>query len=142
MRKLLIMLSVTIAGLGVGGGAAYATSMFLAPPAPADHSGPTAFVPAGKILAPLVLKDGRLSGYVSFTVELEVGADVAEDVQTRLPLLLNAVNMRTYKTPMAAGPDGLLPDIGTFRKVVMAAADEAFGKGVVRRAAITQANPV
>ena len=142
MRKLILMLSVALAGLGVGGGAAYATSMFLAPPAPADTPGPAAFVPAGKILAPLVQKAGRLSSYVSFTVELEVGADTAEDVQARLPLLLNAVNMRTYKTPMAAGPDGLLPDIGTFRKVVMEAADEAFGKGMVRRAAITQANPV
>jgi len=142
MRKFLLLLSVAVAGLGVGGGAAWATSMFLAAPPPADTSGPSAFVPAGKVLAPLVLKDGRLSGYVSFTVELEVGADTAEEVQAKLPLLLNAINMRTYKTPMAAGPDGLLPNLGTFRKVVMESADEAFGKNVVRKAAITQANPV
>lgn len=141
MRKLLLMLAVAVAGLGVGGGGAWATSMFLAPPV-ADAAGPAVFVPAGKVLAPLVSKDGRLAGYESFTVELEVSAGTAEDVQARLPLLLNAINMRTYRTPMAAGPDGLLPNIATFRKVVMEAADEAFGKGVVRRAAITEARPV
>ena len=41
----------------------------------------------------------------------------------------------------AAGPDGLLPTIGLFRKVVIEAAYEAFGKGVVVRAAVTQATP-
>jgi hypothetical protein len=142
MRKFLLLLSVAIAGLGVGGGAAWATSIFLAPPAAADPAGPAVFVPAGKVLAPLVTKDGRLAGYESFKVELEVSGDDAETVQARLPLLLNAINMRTYKTPMAAGADGLLPNLGTFRKLVMDAADEAFGKGVVRRAAITEATPV
>jgi hypothetical protein len=116
--------------------------MFLAPPAAPDPAGPAVFVPAGKVLTPLVSKDGRLAGYESFKVELEVNADRAEDVQARLPLLLNAINMRTYRTPMAAGPDGLLPNIATFRKVVMEAAEEAFGKGVVRRAAITEATPI
>ena len=142
MRKLLLLLSVAIAGLGVGSGAAWGTSMFMAPPPAGDTGGPAAFVPAGKVLAPLVLKDGRLSGYVSFNLELEVGADQAESVRLGLPLLLNAINMRTYKTPMAAGPDGLLPNLGLFRNVVMQAAEEAYGKGVVRRAAITEASPV
>jgi len=142
MRKLLLLLSVAIAGLGVGGGAAWGTSMLLGPAAPADSHGAAAFVPAGKVLAPLVFKDGRLSGYVSFKVELEVDADAVETVAARLPLMLNAINMRTYKTPMAAGPDGLLPDLGMFRKVVIEAADEAYGKGVVRRVALTEATPV
>ena len=142
MRKFFLLLSVSIAGLGVGGGAAWGTSLLLGPAAPADTLGAAAFVPAGKVLAPLVFKDGRLSGYVSFKVELEVDADAAESVQARLPLVLNAINMRTYRTPMAAGPDGLLPNLGMFRKVVMEAADEAFGKGVVRRVAVTEATPV
>ena len=142
MRKLLLLITVTIAGLGVGGGAAWGTSLFLAPPAAADPGGPSAFVPAGKVLAPLVLKDGRLSGYVTFKLELEVSADDTARVTAQLPLLLNAINMRTYKAPMAAGRDGLLPDLGLFRTVVMQAAAEAYGKGVVRRAAITEASPV
>jgi hypothetical protein len=142
VRKLLLLLLIGAAGLGVGGGAAYGTSRLLGPAAPRDTHGPSAFVPAGKVLAPLVFKDGRLSGYVSFDLQLEVDGAAAEDVQERLPLLLNAINMRTYKTPMAAGPDGMLPNIGVFRKVVMDASVEAFGKGVVRRAAVTQATPV
>ena len=68
MRKFLLLLSVSVAGLGVGGGAAWGTSMMLGPPAPADSSGEAAFVPAGKVLAPLVFADGRLSGYVSFNL--------------------------------------------------------------------------
>ena len=59
----------------------------------------------------------------------------------RLPLLLHAINMRTFKTPMAAGKDGLLPSLEQFRKIVEAAAPEAFGAGVVRKVAITQATP-
>ena len=122
--------------------------MLLGPQAPApaaaaqveDEVEPS-FVDAGKILAPLVFADGRLSGYVQFQVQLEVPADKAEFVSARLPLLLHAVNMRTYRTPMAAGPDGLIPDLETFRKVVMAAAPEAFGPGVLRKVAVTQANP-
>ena len=35
----------------------------------------------------------------------------------------------------------MLPDVGSFRKVVQAAADVAFGAGVVRRVMITGATP-
>jgi hypothetical protein len=145
MKKILFLLFILLAGLGLGGGAAYATVMLLGPKAPA--AGATygdvepSFVDAGKILAPLVFADGRLSGYVQFQVQLEVPADKAEFVAARLPLLLHAINMRTYRTPMAAGPDGLIPDIETFRKVVMTAGPEAFGAGVLRKVAVTQANP-
>jgi hypothetical protein len=145
MKKILFLLVTLLAGLGLGGGAAYATVMLLGPkPAAAtvakDEAAPS-FVDAGKILAPLVFADGRLSGYVQFQVQLEVPADKAEFVAARMPLLLHAINMRTYRTPMAAGPDGLIPDLETFRKVVMAAAPEAFGAGVLRKVAVTQANP-
>jgi hypothetical protein len=145
MKKILFLLVTLLAGLGLGGGAAYATVMLLGPPASAakshaDEVEPS-FVDAGKVLAPLVFADGRLSGYVQFQIQLEVPADKAEFVTARMPLLLHAINMRTYRTPMAAGPDGLIPDLETFRKVVMAAAPEAFGAGVLRKVAVTQANP-
>ena len=144
MKKFLLPLGVLIAGAGVGGGAAYGTGLLLgneptkgaaAEPEPEE----TSFVPTAKILAPLVMPDGRLSGYVAFEVQLEVAVDEAERVAARMPLLLHAVNMRTYRTPMAAGPDGMLPELGAFRKVVMDAAVEAFGKDIVRTAAITNA---
>jgi len=145
MKKILFLLVTLLAGLGLGGGAAYATVMLLGPkPAGAAASHvevEPSFVDAGKILAPLVFADGRLSGYVQFQVQLEVSADKAEFVAARMPLLLHAINMRTYRTPMAAGPDGLIPDLETFRKVVMTAAPEAFGAGVLRKVAVTQANP-
>lgn len=148
MKKILFLLTVLLSGLGLGGGAAYATVLLLGAQAPAttsaahvDDKVEPSFVDAGKILAPLVFADGRLSGYVQFQVQLEVPADKAEFVSARLPLLLHAINMRTYRTPMAAGPDGLIPDLETFRKVVMTAAPEAFGPGVLRKVAVTQANP-
>lgn len=148
MKKILFLLTVLLSGLGLGGGAAYATVLLLGAQAPStasathvDDKVEPSFVDAGKILAPLVFADGRLSGYVQFQVQLEVPADKAEFVSARLPLLLHAINMRTYRTPMAAGPDGLIPDLETFRKVVITAAPEAFGPGVLRKVAVTQANP-
>lgn len=146
MKKILFLLAILLSGLGLGGGAAYTTVLLLGAQAPAaaaraDDKVEPSFVDAGKILAPLVFADGRLSGYVQFQVQLEVPAGKAEFVSARLPLLLHAINMRTYRTPMAAGPDGLIPDLETFRKVVMAAAPEAFGPGVLRKVAVTQANP-
>jgi hypothetical protein len=144
MKKLLLPLLVLLAGAGVGGGAAYGTGLLVGPH-PAGARAPkqekTGFIAATKITAPLVLADGRLSGYVTFDVSLEVPLTETGTVTDRLPLFLHAVNMRTFRTPMAAGPDGLLPDLGTFRAVCMEAADEAFGPHVVRMAAITNAVP-
>ena len=145
MRRLLSILLLLAAGAGVGSGAAFVTGLLLGP-APAAASAPAvepgkAFVPTGPVLAPLVLPDGRLAGYYRFEVQLEVDEDQAEQVAARLPLLLHAINLKTFRTPLASGPDGMLPNIGLFRNVVMAAAPEAFGPGIVHRAAITQANP-
>jgi hypothetical protein len=142
-NKIFLWLAVGTLGIGVGGGAAYGTAMILGP-APAEAKAArseTAFVPSGKILAPLVFPDGRLSGYVSFEVALEVQADRSEEIAERLPLLLNAINMRTYRTPMASGPDGMLPNLKVLRKVVADSATEAFGAGTVMRTAVTQAVP-
>jgi hypothetical protein len=137
-----------LAGLCVGGGTAFAVHWLLPPAAaPAATASrkveaiKTSFTPTGKILAPLVFADGRLSGYVSFEVQLEtMDADVAF-VTARLPVLMNAINMRTFRAPMASGPDGMLPNLEIFHKVVMEASDEAFGPKIVRRALVTQATP-
>jgi len=137
MKKIILSALVTTLGMGVGGGAAYGTSLMLAPRAAA----PLQFVATGPILAPLVFADGRLASYVSFEVQIEVSGDKSEIVQANLPILLNAINMRTYRTPMASGPDGLIPSLEAFRKVVLEAAVEAYGKDVVRRAVVTQAAP-
>lgn len=149
MKKILLPLILLIAGLAVGGGAAFATSLLVGPkqakPAAAGHGaedeGEPAFVPTGKVLAPLVFADGRLSGYVSFEIQLEVPADQSATVTAKLPLLLHAINMRTYRAPMASGPDGMLPNLDAFRKLVEEASVEAFGPHVVRHAAITSAVP-
>ena len=143
MKRILTLFLIAAAGVGVGGGAAYATGALLGPGAPETlaDSGGTELIPAGKVLAPLVFPDGRLSGYVSFDIHLDVPVDRSEWVSARLPLLLNAINMRTYRTPMTSGPDGLLPNIGTFRKLVLDASAEAFGNGAVRRVAVTEAAP-
>lgn len=148
MKKILFLLVVLIAGLGAGGGAAYAVMKMLgigAPPAQAEdklEKEPAGkFVPTGKILAPLVFQDGRLAGYAALEVQLQVEEAKADYVAQRMPLLLHAINMRTYRTPMAAGPDGMLPDLEAFRKVVDAAATEAFGAHVVRKVAVTAATP-
>jgi hypothetical protein len=146
MKKILFLLVTLLLGLGVGGGAAYATMLLVGPKAAnagsTDADATRAFVPVDKVLAPLVFADGRLSGYVQFQLSLEVPQDQADFVKARLPLLLHAINMRTYRTPLAAGPDGMLPNIDEFRKVVEAAAPEAFGSHLVKKVAVTQATPV
>ena len=146
MKRAVLAPVLLLAGLCVGGGTAFAVHSLLPPAAAAVASRKTdaidtSFTPTGKILAPLVFADGRLSGYVSFEVQLETtDADVAF-VTARMPLLLNAINMRTFRVPMASGPDGMLPNLETFHKIVMESSDEAFGPNVVRRAVITQATP-
>ncbi|MEG3144341.1 hypothetical protein U1839_06705 [Sphingomonas sp. RT2P30] len=148
MKPALLAPILLLAGLGIGGGAALAVQWFLPPPA-AKVAGDarkvevigTSFTPTGKILAPLVFSDGRLSGYVTFEVQLEtVDADVAF-VTARLPVLMNAINMRTFRVPMASGPDGMLPNLTAFQKIVMESSNEAFGPRIVRRVVITQAAP-
>lgn len=141
MKKMVLSALVLALGAGVGGGAAYGTNMVLGQDASA-FTGALVFIPTGTVLAPLVSADGRLSGYVSFEVQIEVPASQADAVRKRLPVLLNAINMRTYRTPMASGRDGLIPSLSAFRKVVMEAATETYGKDLVRRAAVTQAAPV
>jgi hypothetical protein len=130
---------LAVLGLCTGGATAYVTGTLLGPQS--EKSEKTAFVPTGPVLAPLVLDDGRLAGYTTFEVQLEVPAGKSDFVAARMPLLLHAINLRTFRSPLASGPDGMLPDVEQFRAIIMTAAPEAFGEGMVRHAAITHATP-
>lgn len=134
---------ILLAGAGVGGGSAIATRHFAGPKAaPVKATAPLVFVPVAKVVAPLVLTGGGLAGYISFDAELQVEEPEQADITLKLPLLLHAINMRTYKQPLATGPDGMLPNIRELRKVVDAACKETFGKTAVHRIAITRAEPI
>jgi hypothetical protein len=138
-----------IAGLGVGGGAAFGVGQLLPAPdagpakpkSPVEEEANLAFIKTEVVLVPLVFPDGRLAGYTSIDAALQVPADQAEALKARMPLLLHAINLQTFRTPLAAGPDGQLADLEGYRKIVAAAAPKAFGAGVVRKVAIIQANP-
>ena len=43
--------------------------------------------------------------------------------------------------PLAAGPDGMIPDLYRLREVVSEAAEATYGEDVVRRTLITKAIP-
>lgn len=145
MKRALFLVMVLLLGVMVGGGAGYGAVLLFAKPGDAPVAPPPApkrsFVSSTKILAPLVFLDGRLAGYVTFDIALEVPEDKAAEVTEKLPLLLHAINMRTWRTPLASGPDGQLASIGGFRNVVRDAAAEAFGRNTVTRIAITRAEP-
>jgi hypothetical protein len=131
---------IVLLGAGTGAASAVATSLAMdARQKQVEEA--TIFVPTGTIQAPLVFADGRLAGYVAFEAQLEVQSDQDDAVKKRLPLLLDAVNMRTYRTPMASGPDGLVPGVDTFRRVLFDAAIQTFGRGTIRRVVVTQATP-
>lgn len=148
MKKLLGLFVLLLLGVGLGGGAAYGVSHLLGPPpdprtlAKQPAQVETAFVPAGTVLVPVVAGDGRLSGYAQFDVQLEVPVDKSVEVTGRLPLLLHAINLRAWRTPMAAGPDHVLPDLRAFAALVTQAAHEALGKEAVVHVAVTGARPV
>lgn len=135
---------IAVGGLAIGGGAGGAVMLVGGQQSAYAEKIPdaaTTFVPTGKILAPLVSAEGHLTGYVRADVQISVDHDRAEWVQARMPLLLHAINMRTFRIPLASGPDGMLPNVDELRKVVVEAAVEAFGAGVVKQVAITQATP-
>ncbi|HKY82535.1 MAG TPA: hypothetical protein VJM09_13800 [Sphingobium sp.] len=142
MKKLLGAVAALVLGVGVGGASAYGVGLIRPQNGRSAAATKTEFVPTGAMMAPLVFPDGRLSGYASFEVQLEVPQGEGDEVKAKLPLLLNAVNMRTYRTPLASGKDGLIPGLDAFRKVVIDAAAETYGPDLVRRAVVTQATPV
>jgi hypothetical protein len=155
MKKVVLGLALVLAGTAAGAGGGWALLTFmpdLVPPATESAEGEghaaagdgeeaTSIIPAGRVLAPLVYKDGTLAGYGGFQVQIEVTEADAADITARLPILLHAINMRTFKAPLAAGPDGMIPDLDVFRVTVQQAADESFGKGKVKRVLVTEAAP-
>ncbi|RDS78695.1 hypothetical protein DL238_12665 [Alteriqipengyuania lutimaris] len=148
MKQMILPIALLIGGVGVGGGASYATATLLGPAGGSaassaeDGEAATTLVEVENVIAPLVLPDGqRLAGYVSFKLALQVPEEEAEDVTAHLPLLLHEINMRTYREPMASGPDGTLPTLEVFRAIVQEAADVAFDKGTVSAVAIASATP-
>jgi hypothetical protein len=141
MRKAILIPLALLAGGAVGGGAALAVELAFPAGGPTVAAAPTApatFVPVGSILVPVITGDGHLTAYVTIDCSLEVGADQAEAVADRLPLLIHAVNLRTYRRPLATGPDGRLPDVGAFSAIVADSAKAVFGHGTVRRVAVTR----
>ncbi len=143
MKKALGIPLLAITGIALGGGTAFGVQQ-LVPAPPKSTPRPkiaTAFVPTGKLLAPLVSPDGHLAGYVSFELQLETEESDVDYVTKRLPLLLDAVNMRTFRTPMATGPDDVLPDLAVLRKLVTESANSAYGPKVVHRVVVMQAAP-
>ncbi|WP_242139722.1 MULTISPECIES: hypothetical protein [unclassified Sphingomonas] len=146
MAKRLLPVVVLLLGAIVGAASGLGARYAFGPPAASARATvakevETTLVPLPRMTAPLVLPDGRLSGYAAFEEQLEVPTSEAARVTTRLPYLQHAINMRTYRIPLAAGRDGALPNIDMFRRVTLDAATEAFGRGVVRRVAVTQAVP-
>lgn len=147
MKRILFFLLLLIGGAGVGGASAFAVGLLHPPPAAGDKPAPARsetdeeapeFVPA-EVLVPLVFEDGQLAGYASLKLALRVAPGTGETTKERLPLLLNAINLQTYRTPLATGPDGRLPDLATFRSLVQRSADQALGKGTILQVAITEA---
>jgi len=145
MGKILFPLIILLLGAGVGAASGFGVRYAFGPPAAPAKAVPakveTTLVPLPRMTAPLVLPDGRLSGYATFEEQLEVATEDAVRVTAELPYLQHAINMRTYRIPLAAGRDGALPNIDVFRRVTLDAATETFGRGVVRRVAVTQAVP-
>lgn len=142
-KKHLKPLLILLGGIAVGGASGYISKQYGAPIEVAkDEHVETAFVEVDDIVAPLVLPDGkRLAGYVSFKLALEVPLEESEEITSRLPLLLHEINMRTYRKPMASGPDGTLPTLEIFRSIVEESSNVVFGQGAVRTIAIARATP-
>ncbi|EZP48695.1 hypothetical protein [Sphingomonas sp. RIT328] len=140
MQKSLQLLLVPALGLAVGAGGAFAVRVAqLAQESAAQRS--SVFIPAGTILLPLVRPDGHLSGYVNVTTQIEVMTAAQDKVRADMPLLLDAINLRAYRTPLATGADGQFPRIEAFRKLVLESAIATFGADRVRRAVIMQVQP-
>lgn len=142
MKRAFIVLTVVALGVCVGGGAAFGTARLLSGKPLITLESPKTFLPTGPITAPLVSSDGRLSGYVLFEAQLEVPGDQINDIRNRLPLLLDATTMRTFKAPMASGPDGMLPNMEVFKGVLEQAARQVYGGDRISRIVITQASPI
>lgn len=136
---------MALAGLVAGAGGGAAVAIFLPSGEPQERApveaGDGVFVTLGALLVPLSFPDGNFTGYVRIEAQLEVAVDEEEAVKERLPLIIHAVNIRAYGKPLAAGPDGRLPNAAAFRTIVAEEAAKVLGKGAVRSVALTSLAP-
>lgn len=139
--KTLLLLPLGLAAGAAGGGAAaYLLPREQGRPAPVEV-GDGKFVTMGALLVPITLPDGQFTAYVTVEPQLEVAVSDEEGVTARLPLVIHAVNVRLYRTPLAGGADGRLPDAGKIRTVIAEEASKVLGRGVVRSVALTRIAP-
>lgn len=141
MKPVLLWIAMLLGGGIVGGGSAVLVASFGPAPqerAPLPSDEPPAFVPVD-LLVPLVFEDGELAAYLTLRAQLQVAPDSVEEVTARVPLLQHAINLETYRTPFATGPDGRLPDLAGLRKLIQRSADRTLGGGVVTQVAIVEA---
>jgi hypothetical protein len=148
MKKILTLIILLVLGIGIGGGASYGVGMYLGPPPAKDaHAAPkkehieTAFIPTGPLTLPVVTNEGDLTGYGIFEMQLEVAEESEAEIAGQMPLILNAINLRTYRTPMTAGKQKVLPDLDVLSRIAMDASAQALGKDKVLRAVVTSAKP-
>ncbi len=135
-----------IAALGLLFGAASAAGAYVAMGAKIEWtSGPksieTAYVEPGKLLLPLVDREGDLVGYAAVDAKLEVLAADESDARQLLPVLLHEINLVAWQTGLSAGPDGMLLNTRVAEKLYLDAARRTYGKNIVRRVLLTSITP-
>ncbi len=146
MKHLVIIIFALLLGVGSGGSAMY----FLGPTvdraaqpasaAPALREGSVILRPF-KVRTPIVYSDGNLSTYVKFSVQLLVTKDFADKANEMQPMVINEINMRTFRTPLAMGPDGQIPNLQVFRDIALASARKVLGRSNVNKVLITDVEP-
>ncbi len=141
IKPWLILLPLGLAaGAGGGAGVSLVTAPKSAKAEPlAAASG--RFVTLGALLIPVMLADGQLTAYVTIEAQIEVGEADEEAATERVPLIIHAVNLRAFTTPLGAGPDGRLPDAARVRAIVAEEAGKILGSGRVRSIALTRLAP-
>lgn len=146
MKQIIVIILCLLVGLGAGAGGTYAYALNFGlgdkqgPDRP-DPKGANKVLPPFKVRAPITFEDGTLATYAVFKVQLVVKEEAAMKAEEEEAMVINAINMRTFKTPLVKGPDGQIPDVEVFRKIVSAAGTEALGKGVVSNILITDVQP-
>ena len=143
-NKILTGLVMLVSGTAIGGATAYGLINFMPQVLPAFEAPAAAseFMEMPPVMAPLVDKTGKLVGYGAFEIQYEVPKGEAEEMAASIPVLLDAINMRTYRAPLAGGTDSVIPSLGALRKVLLEAGAEVYGKERIRSVAITRASPV
>lgn len=140
-KPLLLLTLGLLSGAAGGAGMTFLLPAGEAAPRAAVTAGDGRFVTIGALLVPILVDDRQLTAYATVEAQLEVGEADEEGVTARLPLVIHAVNVQLYGTPLASGPDGRLPDAAVLRKVFAEESQRVLGPGVVRSVALTRIAP-